>query len=803
MYKGSLKLIFRRLIQKPLYPSITIIGLILGFVSTILIGIWLRDEFSYDSYNSKADRVYRLTVELNNEETNFHWDFARSWFGWLKNIKEEVPGIESLVRISRWQSGVVKVNDRVWQEDIFYADSTFTDIFSLHFLEGNPQSCLSKPRQVILDKSIANKFFKGEDPVYKIIYLYCSSCKDQIPYQVTGVFDDIPPNAHVHFHIIGSFEKPEEELDWAYYYLLLAKNTKPGDILRNFKSFSDKYRNPNSAETRTPHLQRITDIHLFSAKERELEVNGNMLQIKIIFGLTLFMLFISLFNYFNLRYIHLLKDSKPVKVFKILGAKTKNVFLFLLSETFVYSLIAAIGALVIVALIFPYFNELMGKQPFAGRTILLTTASVCMVGLIILSSIIGVFPFVVLRLKGIFKGSAVHSHLATVTAKGRGLTHLLKVLLGIQYISTFVLIVAIIVVNGQIRLFMQNNLGNNEDGLLCIEEIPCQVINKYEVFREEVLKNPVIKEITSSMQDPGDEIQDMFGFETTGVDEDTSNNLLYVCPVDDNFFTFYHIPVVAGQNFPENIGNDSIPESFILNEKAVEYLGWKNHEAIGKPFRLINQYMSQKPGRIVGIVSNFQPSSMQKEIKPYVFFQKSFWQFSVQVRYDTSKTAEAIQYLGNTWNQIYPDYPFKYEFVENIYKKIYKNEFHTRNIGLMLCILALILSATGLFALTGIVYESRTKEIGIRKVNGAGIPEIIAWLLKDVLIIIAGSLAVAVPLSYSLAKHWLNHYVYKISPEAWIFVLGSFILLFFAVFTVGWQTWRAAVRNPVESLRYE
>ena len=417
MISGFFKLIFRRIIHKPLYPSIMIIGITLGFISTLLVVIWLRDELSYDSYNDKSDRIYRLTIELNNKDTAFHWNFARSWYGWLKNIKNDVPGIESMVRISRWQAGVVKVNDKVWQEELFYADASLTDIFSLHFIRGNPKQCLSGSRQVILDKSTAEKYFGNEDPLNKIIYLYCSTCADQVPYQVTGVFEDIPPNAHVHFHIIGSFEKPEEELGWAYYYLLLDKNTTAESIRKSFDAFSRKYRNTEDHTILKPSLQKISDIHLFSSKDRELEVNGSMLQIKIICGLALFMLFVSLFNYFNLRYIYLLKDSKPVRIFQFLGAKTKNIIAFLLSETLIYGLFSGILAVTVVALIFPYFNNLMGKQADAGSNILGITVMICLTGLIIISILAGALPYFVLKLRGIFRHTLLQTSETAILVK--------------------------------------------------------------------------------------------------------------------------------------------------------------------------------------------------------------------------------------------------------------------------------------------------------------------------------------------------------------------------------------------------
>ncbi|HEY4784672.1 MAG TPA: FtsX-like permease family protein, partial [Bacteroidales bacterium] len=368
----------------------------------------------------------------------------------------------------------------------------------------------------------------------------------------------------------------------------------------------------------------------------------------------------------------------------------------------------------------------------------------------------------------------------------------------------FILIICVIVINDQLKLFNKYQLGNNRQKTLCIRDIPCQVVNKYQLFKEELLRNPLVTDVTSSMEDPGYEIEDMMGFETTGLNKDSGKKLIYVCPVDDNFFSFYGIKIKAGTGFPKFTGNDTTPGTYILNEKAIEYLGLKtNEEAIGKPFRLINYYSPKKPGRIVGVVSNFQPSSVKKEIKPYLFFQKSFWLFSVQIKYDTTRQVQSLVAIQNTWNKIYPDYPMKYTYVDDLYKSIYKNEFQLRNIGTLLCLLAIILSALGLLGITGIVYESRTKEIGIRKVNGARFNQIAGWLLSDIAGIVAFALIIAAPIAWYLMHKWLQNYAYKVSITLGIFLLAGFIIASVAIITVSWQTWRAATRNPIESLRYE
>lgn len=793
-----LKSIFRKIISKPLYPVITTIGLTTGFVSMVMVTVWIGDEFSYDAFQKNSDRVYRLTV-MERKPNGFHWDFARNAIGWLQNIKKEIPGIESMVMISRWEAGCVKSENNVWNEEVFFADSSLTDVFTFTFLQGNPKTSLNKPWQVIISESMAQKLFGNQEAIGKTIYLYCSNCTDKKPYQVTGVFKDIPVNSHVHFNIVASREKPVDDDTWCYNYLLLQKNTSPNDILKKFKSFAGKYSKPEDLPMYTPHLQKITDIHLNSSKDRELEENGSVQQIYLVLGLAIFVLFITLFNFFTIRYVNLVKEFKSSQVLRFSGANTRNMYMYHALEALLYGMVSAFIAFFVVKITYPEFNQLIGKHELAGSDVLLQTSWICLLILVLIAVVAGLFPYWAFRISQALKakranrGTLSFSRYASSGSRSR----VLKTLLGMQYISTFVLIICVIVINDQLLLFSSYQLGSRQK-TLCIRDIPCQVVNKYQLFKEELLRNPLITDVTSSMEDPGYEIEDMMWFEPT---DGTPPKLIYVCPVDDNFFSFYNLDLKAGRSFPKFTGNDSIAETYVLNEKASKLLGFKNYaDAIDKSLR---RNRDKTSGRIIGVVSNFQPSSVKKEIKPYVFFQKSFWLFSVQVKYDTARQARSLSAIKNIWNKFYPDYPMKYTYVDDLYKSIYKSEFQLRNIGTVLCLLAIMLSALGLFGITGIVYEARTKEIGIRKVNGARFIQIAGWLLKDIFGIVAIALIVAAPMAWYLMHAWLRSYVYKVTITGWIFILAGIIISAIALLTVSWQTWRAASRNPVESLRYE
>ena len=802
MNQHSLKLIFRRLASKPLFPVISILGLTLGFLTTILVTSWVRDEFSYDQHLADADRVYRLTVKIDNDEVNWHWDFARSFYGWLMDMPEKIPGIESMTRFSRWQSGIAKYEETVIAEELFTADPSIIDMFSLKMINGDPATCLTGPGKVIISESLAKKFFGDEDPMEKTLYLYCSNCPEKKPYQVSGVYKDVPFHAHVHFNLIQSVEKPDESFGWAYYYVKLKPETDPDDVISAFNGFAKNYVSEKDLATLTPSLQRITDIHLKSAKDRELEKNGSLVQVKMISGLAIFVLIISLFNYFNLRFINLLKDLKSLKILSFAGARSGGLLAFLYTESLIFCLAASLLTLLIIITAYPLFSQFIGRVTGAEQSSIMHTLLLFLPVLALISSLVGILPFWMRKSAGYLKRMVnSQAQQSTAVLSGAG-SKVLRALVGLQYLSALIMIVAVFVIQGQIRLFMDHTLTRKGEQIFCIRQIPVQVINKYPVFKEELMKNPLIYDVTSSMEEPGYEVRDMTGIVTQGLD-DSNNKRLFLCPVDDNFFNFYNIPIIAGNDFPKYSDDDTAPENFILNEKALEYLGWETHEAVGRSFRITQQYASKKMGRIVGIVQDFQPATMKEEVQPTVYMQKSYWLYTGHIRYDTSNSAASIAAIQKVWDQVYPDFPLEYEFVDNLYRMVYAGEFQLRRMSMLLCILALIIASSGLIGITGITYEVRTKEIGIRKVNGASIARILQWLMGDVITLVSVSAIVAVPLAWYLMHRWLSNYAIRSEINFGMILLAVILLYAIAFLTVGWQSWKAATRNPVEALRYE
>jgi putative ABC transport system permease protein len=806
MFLSQLKIIIRNFIHKPLYPVISIVVLSTGIACILLTSVWIRDELSYDSSFNNSDKLYRLTIEKNDKTTGYHTHIARSWYEWLKNIKNDIPGISDFGRFIGRGETTIKIDSSVFNSRILKANEDFTRIFSIRFIQGNPATALKEPNTAIISKSAATKYFGTENPVGRIIQDYVMNSLERKEYRINAIVEDLPVNSHFHFDFVLSMDKSDmTDWTWYYNYILLDDNVQPSQILDHFHQFAEKYISTDEAKTLTPHLQKITDIHLGSSKDRELEENGNIKILFLLGSLAFFVFLVSIMNFISLQYVAFLRKLKAISVLNYAGAGFSDHLFTRFLESFIYGIVSTLTGIIVFELLHKYFNLLLGKSPDAGNEIILSTFLFLVPPIILIISIAGLYPLLITQTK---------KNLSSITSKqddnygnpliSRNRHKILKSLITVQYVFSITLLITVVVVNKQVHFIMDHRLGNSQNNIICVKELPVQVYNKYEVFKSELMANPDIKDVTSSFENPSSENLDMMPFETPGVE--SRDKMLYVYPVDDNFFDFYHIEFVAGRNFKEFYGNDTISEDYILNECALKYLGWKAEDAIGRPFTLRlddgkNNLFSG--GTIVGIVKDFQMSSMKNKIKPYVFFQKSFWLFSAQIKYDSAHLSGVLDQIKTSWGKIYPDYPMEYDYVEDLYRQIYKNEIQLKNMSLALGIIGMFLSCLGLWGITGIIYEARTKEIGIRKINGAKIVQIIAWLLKDIIMIVAVALFLAILISYYLMYQWLNNFAYKISLNWWIFMLAGIIAFTIAILSVSLQSWKTATRNPVESLRYE
>lgn len=429
--------------------------------------------------------------------------------------------------------------------------------------------------------------------------------------------------------------------------------------------------------------------------------------------------------------------------------------------------------------------------------------------LFLISFLTGLLPAGILfrRLHAVARSDRNNLYYHTGVSHGKTAKNpFLKSLIVLQFTAAIMLITGTLIIWQQNNYLMSKNMGAGQEGIICVRNLPVQVVNKYEVFKSELLRNPLIKDVTSTFEDPSDEALDKFTFEAPGIHADTNGRVLYVYPADRNIFSFYHIPFLAGKDFQQGASGDSLPEEYVLNESACQFLGWKPEQAIGQDFKLIFMLGKEnvfKGGKIVGVVRDFYSGSAKQKIEPMVYFQKSFWQFSCQVKIDTGSRKEALQFIKRTWNSIYTDFPFDYHYLQDMYIKIYQAEFRQQKLISLLTILAITIACLGLWSITSLNTRSRSREIGIRKVNGANILQILIMLNREIGYIVLYAFIISVPVSMLLVRTWLQQYPNHISPGLAVFIIPGLLALAAAFMTTTLQSYRSASINPVVALKCE
>ena len=808
MLKQYLKIACRIILRNKLSSIINIIGLSIGIGCCILIGFFLIHEFSYDRFNVDANRIYRFTHSYQNS-FGYKSHFAPCSNPWIKNIPANFAEVETMVSMFPYKNITLKVKDEnIILGNCFYIDSSFFKVFSIPLIKGNIDKALSGPNVVVISESFARKYYGNFDPVGKVITnigWYDGKHTIKLNYTITGVFKDIPENSHFHSDIfisktsmLGNFES-----EWRYVYLLFHKNAKPENFFRKFPSFVVKYdKNPNVLKEIVPYLQVITDIHLKSDKDREIENNSSMMVVYMM-GITGFIiLLISLVNYLNLSIAGLYQRSKSITFNKIHGGRNINIIIQSFVESFIYVSVSMVLAISFMSISTPFFNTVSGNI-VNSQIIHLNRGLFGFILLIVfITLIVGCLPIIIYLIKD--SDSVFLLKPDSIRKSYKPSSIFRKALIIFQFTLTIILIICTIVIHFQNRFIFKQQAGAKLDNVLTISIKNDDAIERYTVLKSELLASPWIKDVTSSMEEPFGQTMDAMGFETQGINDAYKDKFLWVYSADDNFFKFLDVPIIAGTDFPK-FNKNFLGESYILNESAVKELGWTPNEAVGKPFKLKFSAVANIifGGRIIGVVKDFNLNTLHQKIKPFVFFQKNVWFLNITVRIANSNKAQAISYIYKTWKSINPDIPLKFKYNSDIYFNAYKKEITQSRITSFFSLLAIILSCLGLFAISSIIILQRTKEIGLRKVNGANRLQIIYSLNAEFLILVTISILIACPIAMLIMNNWLSTFAYHISLSYWFFVIGSGIAIFIAILTVSWQSWQAASQNPIKALRYE
>jgi putative ABC transport system permease protein len=804
MFKNYLKIALRNLLKYKGYSLINIFGLAVGMASCILILLYVHDELSYDQHHEKAEQIYRVTRQWFNSDgsPSLHLGHVAPPIGPL--LKNDFPDILQMARLTDGNEPLLRYQDKVFQEERFYfADPNIFEIFTLPLVKGDPKNALADPNSVVLTPAMAQKYFGNDEPLGKVL-----NFSNQVDLKVTGVMQETPAAAHVHFDFLGSMKLPEqifgerEFKNWGSNnyatYLLFPPNYPTATFTQAIPAFIGRH-HPDGEKAipqTTLHLQRLTDIHLHSQLDSELEANGNIVYVYIFSAIAFFLLLIACINFMNLATARSANRAREVGLRKVVGAERQQLIKQFLGETIVLAFIALLLAVVCVELALPKFNA------FAGKELALRSQS----ALFIFGSLFGVALFV-----GVVAGSYPAfflSHFQPVAVlKGQKIgstkSRFRSTLVVFQFAISIILIVGMGVVYNQLEYCRTKNLGLNKEQIVVLPvNSGDEIARRYPDMRNQLLQHPQIAGVAASKRVPSGRLLDSSGGRL--IDGEKSTPLEFRIAnvrVDHNFIPTYGMQMAAGRNFSVEFPTDST-QAFILNETAVKKIGWESAEAaLDKPF----EYGNRK-GRIIGVVQDFNYESLHQPITPIVMLiaPQNFNSISVKIRADRpADVATTLDFLKQKWQAYRPNFPFQYSFIDERYERLYQSEHRLGQIFGTFSLLAVFIACLGLFGLASYTAEQRTKEIGIRKVLGASTPGIVNLLSKDFAKLVIVANLVAWPVAYFAMNKWLQDFAYRIHLSAWTFLGAGILALGVALLTISFQAVKSALANPVEALRYE
>ncbi|MDP4264632.1 MAG: ABC transporter permease [Bacteroidota bacterium] len=797
MFKNYFKTAFRNLWRHKAFSAINIFGLAIGMTACLLISLYIRFELSYDQYNKKADRIYRVITDVKTPTEMIHAAITSAPMG--PNIKADFPEVEAMTRISQAGFLIQKGDEKVQENSMLYADSTIFSLFSFPLIKGDPAKALTAPFSMVLSETGAHKYFGSADPMGQSLLL-----DGKYNAIVTGIMHDIPVNSHFKADILISMSSlqtlnPYLNESWGnfgwYTYLLLPENVNIGQLQVKFTDFMNRHVGDQMKKNNmyySLYLQRLKDIYLHSKREMEAGDTGNLSNIYIFSIIAVFILLIACINFVNLTTARSSERAKEVGVRKVAGAAREQLALQFLGESVILSVIAFLLAAGLSALLIPLFNELCGKiisqgifQQGSYLGILLLIA----VGVGLLA---GIYPAVVLS------GFRPVSVLKGKFASGKRGAVLRKTLVVSQFIIAIVLIAGTMIVYSQLHFMRSQPLGFKKDNMLVVNfNYDSLVQHRTEMIKHELMAVQDVLSASVSIGIPGGNNDAAFTLIENNTGEMQSANIaLY--SIDFDYLKQYQIPVVAGREFSNQFPTDST-QAMVVNEAAVKGFGYSSpKDIIGKKF---SQW--GRSGVIIGVIKNFHFRSLQEEIKPLTIRIAPDNTTLLSLNISANNIPSTVAAIEKKWKQLVPNRPFDYFFTDESFNKQYLSDERFGRLFLYFAGLAIVISCLGLLGLASYTTTQRTKEIGVRKVLGASVGNLVGLLSRDFLKLVIISAVVAFPVAWWFMNKWLQDFAYRTHIGWWIFIIAGLLALLVALATISFQSIKAAITNPVKSLRTE
>jgi putative ABC transport system permease protein len=802
MLKNYFRIAFRNLRKNKVFSIINIVGLAIGLTCFMLIAVFVHNELSYDKYPVEAKNIYRVMVStVGNGNVAVYPDVDVAVGEGMKNA---LPEIKASTRISP-ASDFIKYNDKQFKEEhLAFADSNFLQMFSIPLIEGNGKTALVEPNSVVISKALAKKYFGGNEAIGKSLAIGIRGAV----YKVTGVIDKVPDNSHFHFDAFLSLSTFHiTNATWSnlgyYTYLLLNKNADPKKLEAKFPQLVAKYVVPEiqhdmgvslaeaqkSVNTFRFSLQPLTDIHLYSNTKYELEPNGDIQYVYIFSALALFILLLACVNFTNLSTARAIKRAREVGIRKVMGSIKKQLIFQFLTESVLFTFFSMFCAYVLIFLLLPYFNQLANKN--IGFDFFLSYQAIF--AMFFVSFIAGI-------LAGIYPAFFLSSFNTIKVLKGSSLQGwqrkpLRSGLIVFQFFVSTALIIATIIVYQQLHYMQNKKLGYDKDQVLFLPDARLLGDNQ-PAFEQQVLQDSRVVSASISRFVPGSEFMDgteIYPKNATSNGTEIHANIYHV---DYDYLKTLDIKIIRGRNFSKDFSTDS--SGIVINEAAVRELGWTNNNAVGKSI----VRSGQQEFKVIGVVADFNYASVKQKIAPMMMMLGgNFGGLILKIK--TSNVKGFLTDLKKKWDAFNPDGPLEYNFLDEKFAALYVNEQHTQQIFSAFAVLAVIIAGLGLFGLSAFVIEQRTKEIGIRKVLGASVKNVLLLVSKEFLLLVCITFIISIPVTWWAMHAWLQDFAYRINISWWVFFIAGLFAILIALITISFQAIKAAIANPVNSLRTE
>ncbi len=804
MLKNYLTIAIRTLLRFKGFALINLIGLSLGLTAGILILMFVVDELSFDKFHEKRDRTYRVLTQFFNPKTG-GGETAMETNGWPVGdvLRREFPDVESVVYLRNGSGFLINHQGKRFRQKLQFASPEFLQVFSFPLIKGDPTKALQQPWTIVISEEMEQKFFPGADALNKQLTL-----ADTLQFQVTGVMKNIPSNSHIQVDMVASFASFERiSKDFSYEdgwgninmrnYLLLREGVDAQAFALKAKDIYTE-RVPdmlkNWGVSCNVVYEPMSDIYLRSKTGNSLGPSGSIERVYLVSGIAIFVMLLACINFVNLATARSVYRAREVGLRKVSGSTRWGLIRQFMAESFVMTALSFIIALVITWLFLPTFNQLMQKNYEWTSLLSPTLVGGVAILLIAVSALAGFYPALVLSAM-----NAVEVLKGRIQTSARGV-QLRRALVIFQFVISSVLVSGTFIVIGQLNYMQQQTLGFEKDNLIVLNATRAKAANPegYETLKNQIKSLSIVDAVTFTNALPAVAGWDGQVAYPEGKSGDDAVSVQYMA-VDADYVPTLGLEIIHGRNFDLNRPTD-LADGLVINETAASLMGWSSEEAIGKK---ITSPSGFPQGEVIGVVKDYHNVGLQRQISPLVMDINPRASYLYAIRYKASDTRQLIGNLQELWSSMFPGFDFNYFFLDDTFNEQYQSEEKLARVFALFALVTVAIAAIGLLGLVSFLVVSRTKEIGVRKILGASVLNVTSLLSKEFVVLVIIANVIAIPIAWYFAKGWLQGFAFRSQVNPWLFAITLLTALGLTLLTVGYQTARAALANPVKSLRYE